>query len=239
MPPREIEAIQTSETKTWHPNVVMYLVACILGGLLGGGIVHQIHPVFEYTDLPQIGLGASDELILQHRIAAFEYRSKNYGVELAIVGLSLGLAIGAFSGSPKRMLSTFAGGIAGALTGGIVGYVGGLIVGQSIIRNEQQGLQASMGLQTIVWGLILASVVWSVATLHVGAKRACSHLLIGLIAGFAVAVTQFVISSVVFPSSNPLFLIPEQPSERVYWLAAFPIVSGLIVAMGVAKLSRK
>ena len=222
----------------WQPRFVLTIILSVLGGFVGGGIVHQLHPLFAYADLPPYNLEASAELIKQHRDAAFEYQSKNYGAELAIIGLTFGLAFGAVSGSPKRLLSIFVGGFTGALFGAALGFFGGRFVANTIYQNQQQTLQDSMGLQASVWGLILGSIVWSVAAVHVGASRAFKYGLIGLIAGVSVAVTQFVVSSFVFPTSNPLFLVPEKSSERIYWMIAFPIVSGLILAFGLANFRR-
>ena len=206
---------------------------------MGGGVVHVIHPVFAFPDLPPVVMGSSVELIQEHRDAAFAYRSRNYGLDLAIVGLTFGVFFGAFSLSRKRTLSVIAGGVIGALTGAVLGFVGGLLATQSILRSDPQDLQTSMGLQSIVWGLIFASVLWVVATLHIGAIRACAHLLIGLLAGFAVALVQFVISTMMYPSSNPMFLVPDGHTERICWLVTFPIVSGLILALGVARFLPK
>ncbi len=222
----------------WQPGFVLTLILCLFGGFVGGGIVHQVHPLFAYADLPQIELGASAKLVQQHRDAAFEYRSMNYGAELAIIGLVLGFAFGAVSGSSKRFLSIVVGGMAGALFGAGLGFLGGKFVANSIFQNQQQTLFATLGLQAAVWGLIIGSIVWSVASVNVGVARACKVGLIGLIAGVLVAVTQFVVSSLMFPTSNPLFLVPEEPSERLYWMIAFPIVSGLMLAFGLAKFCR-
>lgn len=221
----------------WNPGFVLPLLACIVGGFLGGVIVHQIHPLFAYEDLPPIELGASAELVELHREAGSKYHSHNYGVELAIVGLVLGLAFGLLAGGPKRLFAGIAGGLGGASAGGSLGYFGGRIVANSLFQNQQQTLQASMGLQSIVWGLIIASIVWFVAAVNVGLIRSLQYGIVGLIAGGVVAVAQFVISSFMFPTANPLFLIPEESSERIYWLLAFPIVSGLVLAMGLSRLS--
>jgi len=236
MAPSSEQTNQLPYSISWQPNFALTLVLCVLGGFLGGGIVHQLHPLFAYADLPPIELGASAELVQQHRDAAFEYRSMNYGAELAIIGLTLGLAFGGVSGSPERLLSILVGGLAGALFGAALGFFGGRFVANTIFQNQQQTLQASMGLQAAVWGLILGSIVWPVAAVHVGVTRASKYGLIGLIAGVSVAVTQFVVSSFVFPTSNPLFLVPEESSERIYWIVAFPIVAGLVLAFGLSSL---
>ncbi len=218
----------------WNPGFALTLLACVVGGFVGGVIVHQMHPLFAYKDLPPIELGASAELVQQHREAATEYRSNNYGAELAIVGLVLGLAFGLLAGGPKRILAAIMGGLGGAVSGAALGFLGGRFVANSLFQNQQQTLQASMGLQAAVWGLIFASVVWLVAAANVGVIRGLQQGLVGFIAGGLVAVSQFVISSFMFPAANPLFLIPEESSERIYWLIAFPVVSGLVLAVGLS-----
>ena len=238
MTPPADQTNQLPNPLVWQPGFVVTLILCLFGGFVGGAIVHQLHPLFAYADLPQIELGASAELVQQHRDAAFEYRSMNYGAELAIIGLVLGFAFGAVSGSPKRLLSIFVGGNAGALFGAGLGFFGGQFVANTIFQNQQQTLFATLGLQAGVWGLIIGSIVWSVASVNVGVTRASKYGLIGLIAGVFVAVTQFVVSSFVFPTSNPMFLVPEKSSERIYWIIGFPIVSGLILAFGLANFCR-
>jgi hypothetical protein len=221
----------------WNPGFLLPLLACLFGGGVGGAIVHQIHPVFAYRDLPPIELGASAELVQMHRDAASQYRSHNYAIELAVAGLVLGLAFGLLAGGPKRMRAAIMGGLGGGLSGSASGFFGGKMVANSLFQNQQQTLQASMGLQAVVWGLIFASIVGFVAAANVGLMRSVRYALVGFIAGGAVAVVQFVVSSFVFPAANPLFLIPEVSAERIYWLIAFPIVSGLVLALGLRRKS--
>ncbi len=209
------------------------LLACVVGGFLGGSIVHKIHPLFAYRDLPQIDLGASAKLVQEHRDAAFEFRSWNYGADLAIIGSVLGLSFGAFAGGRRRLPAIVAGGLAGGLLGASLGFLGGLYVAKTILLNAEQTLQESLGLQAVVWGLILSGIVWSVAATNLGVKTAATHGFVGLLAGLLVAVVQFVVTSFKFPSSNPLFLVPESATERLYWLVAFPVISGLILASGL------
>ncbi len=201
---------------------------------MGGLLVQQLHPLFPNKELPPIDLGASAELVQQHREAASEFRSNNYGAELAIVGLTLGLAFGGVSGGRKRMLSMIVGGLAGAVTGFAGGFLGGRVVAHALFQNQQQTLQASVGLQAIVWSVMIASIVWAVATVAVGAIRAVQFGVIGLLAGVAVAATQFVVSSFMFPVANPQFLVPEESKEQLYWLIAYPIVIGLSLGFGLS-----
>jgi amino acid transporter len=213
----------------------LILFACIIGGFIGGAVVFKIHPLFAYTDLPEMGLDASAEIVQQHRDAEFEFRSRNYCADLGIIGLILGLSFGAFAGGAHRLRAVFAGGLAGTLLGAGQGFLGGLYVARTTLQNAQQTLHESLGLQAIVWGLVLAGIVWAVAASNVGALSAIQYSFVGLMAGFTVAVTQFVVSSFKFPASNPLFLVPERSSEQIYWLIAFPIVSGLILAFGLRR----
>lgn len=224
---------QLTRCPSWDPGFLWVLLACIIGGFLGGTVVYKLHPLFAYAELPEMGLNASAEVIQQHRDAAFEYHSRNYGAELGIIGLILGLTFGAFAGGNRRLLSAFSGGFAGSLLGAGLGFVGGLYIAKTQLVNAEQTLSESLGLQAIVWGLVLAGIVWSVAAANIGAICAAKYGLVGLLAGFSVAVTHFVVSSYKFPASNPLFLVPERSSERIYWLVAFPIVCGLILAFGL------
>ncbi len=234
---RADNATQVARCSSWHPGFVLIWLACIIGGFLGGAVVYKIHPLFAYTDLPEMGLDASAELIQQHREAVFEFRSRNYAADLGIIGLVLGLSFGAFAGGKRRLLAALTGGLVGSLLGATLGFLGGLYVASTIWVNAEQTLQASLGLQAIVWGLVLAGIVWAVAAANVGAFAAIKYGAVGLVAGFFVAVAQFVISTYNFPASNPLFLVPERSSEQLYWLVAFPIVSALILAFGLRKRS--
>ena len=209
------------------------LLACVVGGFLGGSIVYKVHPLFAYTDLPEIGLDASAELVQEHRDAAFQFRSWNYSADFAIIGSILGLSFGAFAGGSRRMPATIAGGLVGGLLGAGLGFLGGLYVAKTILLNAEQTLQESLGLQAAVWGLILAGIVWSVAATNLGVQSALTPGFVGLLAGLLVAMEHFVVGSFKFPTSNPLFLVPEGATERLYWLIAFPVVSGLILAIGL------
>ncbi len=227
---------QTSSLPGWNPGFVLMLLACVIGGLVGGFVVHQMHPFFAYKQLPPLELGSPPELVQEHHDAAFAYRTRNYAVEFAIIGLALGLAIGACSRGPRWLLCIFSGGCIGTLCGLGLGFASGLYITQNLLVNAQQTLQTSMGLQTVVWGVLLANIVGVVAFLQVGMIEAIKYWFVGLLAGFVVAATQFATSSLMFPSSNPMFLVPEQASERVYWLAIFPIAAGLVMALGLTKL---
>lgn len=66
-------------------------------------------------------------------------------------------------------MAAFAGGLAGTLFGAALGFLGGLYVARTILLNAEQTLHESLGLQAIVWGLVLAGIVWSVAAANVGA----------------------------------------------------------------------
>jgi hypothetical protein len=223
----------------WNPGFVSILLACMVGGFVGGLCVHLLHPLFAYEELPPLELGSPPALIKQHHDAALAYRTRNYSAELAIIGLCLGVSMGACSRGKRFLLCTVGGGSIGALSGVVLGYVAGSYVTKTLLVNAQQTLQSSMGLQTLVWGGVLANIALTVAALNIGVARAFKYWPLGLMAGFVVAVVQFVISSLMFPTSNPMFLVPEQASERAYWLAAFPLTAGLVMAVGFNKLKPK
>ena len=116
------------------------LLACVVGGFLGGSIVYKVHPLFAYTDLPEIGLDASAELVQEHRDAAFQFRSWNYSADFAIIGSILGLSFGAFAGGSRRLPATIVGGLVGGLLGAGLGFLGGLYVAKTILLNAEQTL---------------------------------------------------------------------------------------------------
>ena len=90
----------------WNPGFIAILLACIVGGFVGGLIVHQLHPLFAYEELPPLELGSPPALIKKHHDAAFAYQTQNYASEFAIIGLAFGICIGAFTGGK----ATFFGG---------------------------------------------------------------------------------------------------------------------------------
>lgn len=239
MVPSENNPEQVTSQPGWNPGFVSILVACIVGGFLGGLCVHFAHPIFAYEELPPLELGSPPALIKRHHDAALAYRTTNYASELAIIGLAFGVCIGAFSSGKRMLLSAIGGGVIGALSGIGLGYVSGSFVTKSLLVNAEQTLQSSMGLQTLAWGGVLANIALTVAALNIGFTRAFKYWPLGLLAGFGVAVVQFVISSILFPTSNPMFLVPEEASERAYWLAAFPLTAGLVIALGLSKLKPK
>ena len=221
----------------WNPGFIAILLACIVGGFVGGLIVHQLHPLFAYEELPPLELGSPPALIKKHHDAAFAYQTQNYASEFAIIGLAFGICIGAFTGGKRLLVCAIGGGIVGALTGMGLGYASGSYITKTLLVNAEQTMQSSMGLQTVVWGGVLANIIAVVAAMKVGVVRAWKYWLVGLAAGFAVAAIQFVVSSLMFPNSNPIFLVPEEAAERVYWLAVFPATTGLVMALGLKKLT--
>lgn len=239
MVPSENSPAQVAQQPGWNPGFVPILLACMVGGFIGGLCVHFAHPIFAYEDLPPLELGSPPALIKRHHDAAFAYRTTNYAAELAIIGLAMGVSIGACSRGKRSLLSAVGGGLVGAISGVGLGYAAGSYVTKTLLVNAEQTLQSSMGLQTLAWGGVLANIALLVAALNLGVTRALKYWPLGLLAGFGVAVVQFVVSSILFPTSNPMFLVPEQASERAYWLAAFPLTAGLVMALGMNKLKPK
>jgi hypothetical protein len=234
--PSEINPDQPASQTASYRGFVSVLLMCVAGAFLGGFTVHMLHPIFAYEQLPNLELGSPPALVKRHHDAALAYRTRNYAAEFAIIGLALGVSIGACSRGSRFLLCAIGGGFVGALSGAGLGFVAGSYITKTLLVNAEQTLQSSMGLQTLVWGGVLANITWLVAALNLGVIRALKYWPLGLLAGFVVAVLQFVISSLLFPNSNPMFLVPEETSERAYWLAAYPLAAGLVMAVGLYKL---
>ena len=238
-----MNSLETASSDTdfpgdWKPRVFQIFLACVIGGYIGGSIIHQVHPIFAYEQLPPIDFASPPELIEQHHAAAFAYQTRNYAAEFAIVGLGFGFCIGTLAGGKRFIPVALGAGCVGALTGLGLGYASGLYIAQRLLTNAEQTMQTSMGLQTIVWGGVLANSLGFVAIYKVGLVRSWKYWIVGLAAGFSIAAVQFVASSLMFPTSDPIFLVPEKATERVYWLALFPVIAGVVMALGLSKLTR-
>ena len=212
---------------TWNPGLFSSLLGCCLGGLVGMGVVNAVDPYFKFPPLPELGISPSSELVQKHHAAQIEFHSSNLSLNLAIVGLCLGLAIGCLTTRRHRFISSLLAGIVGAMAGALSGYLMGALVAKAIIASANQSLLQSTLYHFACWGAMVTGIVTLLGAIQGGVKRLPDLLVIGLLLGLCVALVYNIVSSALFSGSNLLLVIPASMTERGLWILITSITFGL------------
>ena len=210
--------LQSLMTKRWSPNLLWSVVACIVGGLIGCGLVRAIDPFFQFESLSELGISPPPELIAKYNAAQIAFWSSNYALNFGLIGLSLGLTVGLITTRINRILSGLAGGVGGLLGGALAGYVLGIFVAKALIASEDQSLVQSALLHFAIWASMFAPIILIVGFAQDGPVNAASYLTVGIVAPFVVSVVYTVASSMIFADANLIKLIPQSSLEQGVWV---------------------
>ncbi len=228
------ETAVNEPSKAWSPALPLSVLACVVGSLIGMVIVHGIEPLFAYADLPELGIAPKPELVQQHLAATYDFWSKNFAVDFAIIGLCLGAALGCVADRARRANSMVLGAILGAIGGAVASYIVGRFIAEAIIQSADQSLVQSTIFHFAVWSAMLAPALGVIGYLHRGIAAAPSFALGGVGLGVLVAVVHNLVFSVAFSKANLLMIMPASLTERIVWA----VVCGSVVGLGLSLGSR-
>ena len=234
--PASASAIETQARQiVWEPSFGRSLLACGLGGAAAFSIVQATYPMFAMTDLPELGISPSPELVKRFTEAQYAFWTSNYSLATAILGLCMGAAVGLVSTKARRVVSGIAGGLAGIAGGAVAGfYCGRLVAGTQIVSADQSLLQSTL-VHFSVWAAVFALSVAVVAVIQIRLAAVLEMLIVSLLAALAVAVLYNMSASIFFSNSNLLLLFPETLTERAFWFALASLVLGVGLHLGLKR----
>jgi hypothetical protein len=218
---------------SWTPSLGMSLIGCLLGTLVGMGVIHAIDPYFPYANLPELGISPPPELVAKHHAARIEFQTRNYGLDFGLMGLILGGCVGLIATGVRRVPSAIAGGIGGALGGAISAYIVGGYVAQAIIASADQSLLQSSAMHVPVWASIFGVALLMIGLVQASPVKAISYGVIGAVAGSLAALAHNLVTPFIFGSANLLYLFPDSLSQRITWALLCSITLGLMLHLGL------
>lgn len=221
-------------------NIPLLATGVLLASVLAALAVGQVGNVFVMPqDFSNMPLQPSSELLARYNAAVSMMMAGNYATHFAILGASLGAAIGLAGGTRNRWLFTFTTALGGMLAGAIGGYVMGLA--SSYLVNEIQGESVKLlgmvidpmlqttALQCFIWSLIGVGIGCGCTLAnrqHIGIMAGIE---IGLMGGVLGGLTYSISAAMLFSVANAFLFIPEKLTERIVWAA----IGGLSIAIGL------
>ena len=228
-------AIPESKIPVW-----LLLASAMIASVAGAVIVGLIGNVFEMpSDFVDMPLQPSPEYLARYNSAISEMRSRNYAIHFAIIGASLGLAIGMMGVIRNRMRSLVAASSGGALASGIGGFLLGLAAAYSVQVNHGESINLfGVNIEPIVQTTALQCFIWSLVGIGIGSgwtlavwgpKQIANGIEGGLIGGLLAGVIHSMIAASFFTSSNAFSFVPERQMERIVWAA----ICGACICLGL------
>ena len=212
------------------------LIACVIGGFVGCAIVHSIDPFFKFANIPELGISPPPELVKQYNAAKLAFWCNNLALNFGLLGFCLGSGVGFISTQVRRIQSAIVGSVGGMLAGATAGYLSGMVVTRTLIASEDQSLIQSTVLHFALWASVFATILLLVGFVQSGPIRALNCALVGIVVGLVVAVFYNILSSLIFPQTNLLTLIPESRFERFIWILSCSIVFGMGMHHGLNRM---
>lgn len=205
-------------------------VSVALGMLVGGWSIHAIDPFFPFADLPDLGISPPPELVERFRSATFAFHSQNLAVNLGLMGLTMGLAIGLGTTHYRRWISGICGALCGASGGAITGYFLGMQVASAVIESADQSLVQAATVHFASWAGLLVPISIVVGSLQDGVQKALlNYAVLALLLSVIGGVCYIICGSLFVPETNLLFPIPKNLAGRAIWL----LCSGIPLAIGL------
>lgn len=211
----------------WLPSFTATLIATLLGGAIGLGIIMAIDPVFAFPNLPPVPEQPTDrdlELIQKHITARGQYFSYNYALEFAILGGILAAAIGFCTCRSRKIPSAIVGASAAAIAGGVSGLLSGKPIGEAIEQSQGFTLTQAGMFHWSVWGAMTIAMAVAIGWVQGGFRQAVQAAIAGAVASILAVLLYLVAASVIFLSDNLAHLIPLETNHRGFWIASCAIL---------------
>lgn len=225
--------------QTSNPKTILCFVACVIGCLLGTILIHFVDPFFQLQYTKELGISPPPEEIQQYRAATRDYWVKNYSLNFAMLGGTLGLCAGFLTTSSRRYLSAPAGALVGSCIGALAAYASSTFVVEAILANSDQSLLLAVALHGSIWASMFGAIVFAIGLTQFDIGAALNGLLFGGILGFSAAIAYLIIFSFVFPRTDLTHLIPRTIIERITWALIIAIVLGAGLSFASDQLSSR
>ncbi len=219
----DIDAV-TDETL----SPVKILVAATVGGLLGCVTFHWVDPAFKMPEMGDGGLAPSPEYLAAYDAALTAMMTRNYALDLAIIGLLLGTSMGFFASPLAPVRRAVIAGVLGMLGGAVGGALAGTAMAQALAGGGQPFTFAGIYFDPMLQGGLAQLSAWAPLSVGIAAalcwsQRSVSAVLkgigMGILAGSIAAVGYTVVSSLVFPSGSSFDAVPVGFAQRLTWVA--------------------
>lgn len=217
----------------WKPSLSISVCAAMIGGAIAFAAIHRLYPVFPRAPLGELSLSPTEEDLRIHLQAAIDFRSRNCAAAFGLLGLCLGLSFGWMTTVRRRMVSALSGSLAGAVAGAVAGYIGGYFLALALSASENQSLVQSTLLHFSVWAPMLVAVWVSIALIQAPIAQAIPQALSGLLAALVAATVYGLIGTLLFPTANLLYIVPETEAERCAWIISYTLIAGVALHMGL------
>ncbi len=219
------------KSATWSPSMGTAILAALVGGLLGFGIIQGADPIFKMEELPEMGLNPTGTQIKKFIAAQKAFYSTNYAAEFAVFAGCIGLVFVGVTASIRRIPCALLAAALGAIAAGATGYYAGLVTGEELALSKDQSLQNTALVSSLIWVATAAAIAFGGAILQVGAKASVNAALGGLVAGIMIVVVVLLVFSFPFTGANLSDQIPITMVQRLVWSVAASVTFGATMAM--------
>lgn len=224
-------------------------IAGVLGALGGLALWLNVDPVYkipsEYRVLPD---NMTIEQFDKAMVVIRAINIKNFGIDYALIGLAIGVAMGLLTGGQSRIKGTL---LSGAL-GAICGWLGGVacITGMYTAYEARGNAVVLFGMSidpiivTLLshaagWGLAGVGAGFGLCLARGGWLYACKGALGGAVGGLATGMAFTVISAYFFPIAESFAIMPETLFEQLLWAVEGGSLVGLCIALATGSRTAK
>jgi hypothetical protein len=213
------------------------LLAAVVAGTLGWGLVEQVQPVFSIGEGYEIpSLGAPPEMFERSRAAHAAVAQKNAAFNLALLGglLALGLAT-AEAGLRRTWILVAAAPLLGLVLGGLGGYLGGHLHGTLLKDGSMTELTNVIKVHALMLVPLGMGVGLAMGLITTVPKTIATAAIVGGVTGVIAAVTYTLIISLAFSTIATEDLLPITPFGRFVWTLVAATLLGLLIPAGARK----
>jgi hypothetical protein len=210
----------------WEPALPRCIAATTIGILVGVSLVHCISPLFAQELFEPLGLEPTAEQIAKYKLSVVRFWTQNYTLDIAVIGMVLGVSCGLLTTSRRGIVSALLGGGIGLSLGACTGWVASRWGVHEFILSSDQSLLRSIAMHATVWSIV-PSGIW-VAIGFVQNKRPLVTIgVAGFVSGVLASAAYLLIFAIVFPSADLSQLICRTIPKKLIWGILIATILGL------------
>jgi hypothetical protein len=212
-------------------------ILVVLGGLAGAAgsqVIFQVRELFQIAP-ERLGMPPHPPQIEREMLL---YAIANHAIGFGSLGLlmcgTLGLGLGALSGSPGAAVrSLLVGGILGLLCGA-AGGAAAFLINEAFVVVPLDGLFKAMLIHLPNWLLLAAAIAAAAALLRQGRVPVQQLFLSAIVAGFLAALLYPLLGLLLFPAASSDRPVPFEMGLRLLCFA----IGGAVLGVGAARWLR-